>query len=179
MLSFARGNIGVIYLYHGTDRDFDAPDPGKGREGTDFGQGFYLTPNLASATNMAKRVARRKNSDSSIVICYALDEQAMVSTGLKVRGFANIEPEWLRFVVANRYFQHDAADHNLDKRWDVVHGFIADDRIVKLLDGLVKGISTEDEVIQALIDSQFKSIQYSFHTATAVSLLKKVEVKHV
>lgn len=52
----------MIYLYHGTDLEFDTPIPERGRRGTDFGQGFYLTPHLESAVNMAHRVARRKNS---------------------------------------------------------------------------------------------------------------------
>ena len=30
-------------LYHGTVHKFDAPDPGMGREATDFGVGFYAT----------------------------------------------------------------------------------------------------------------------------------------
>lgn len=169
----------MIYLYHGTDLEFDLPNPEMGRRGTDFGQGFYLTPHIESAVNMARRVARRKNSQGAVVICYSLDENQLVSAGLRIRSFLNIEPGWLRFVVANRYFQQDAPDHNLDKRWDVVHGFIADDRIVRLLDALVKGFTTEDEVLKTLRMAQFKSIQYSFHSAAAVSLLKKIEVKHV
>ena len=128
---------------------------------------------------MAHRVARRKNSPESVVMCYALDENQLVSSGLRIRSFLNIEPEWLRFVVANRYFQQDASDHNLDKRWDIVHGFIADDRIVRLLDALVKGSATEEDVLKALRMAQFKSVQYSFQSETAISLLKKMEVKHV
>jgi len=169
----------MIYLYHGTDREFDIPIPSKGRKGTDFGQGFYLTPNLESAVNMAHRVARRKNSPESVVMCYTLDENQLASADLRIRSFLNIELGWLRFVVANRYFQQDASDHNLDGRWDVVHGFIADDRIVRLLDALVKGSTTEEEVLKALRRSQFKSFQYSFHSDASVSLLKKIEVKHV
>ena len=169
----------MIYLYHGTDLEFDTPVPERGRKGTDFGQGFYLTPHLESAVNMAHRVARRTNSLESVVMCYSLDENQLVSAGLRIRSFLNIEPEWLRFVVANRYFQQDAPDHNLDGHWDVVHGFIADDRIVRLLDALVKGTTTEDEVLRALRLAQFKSIQYSFHSEAAISLLKKVEVRHV
>ena len=59
----------MIYLYHGTDLEFDTPIPERGRKGTDFGQGFYLTPHLESAVNMAHRVARRKNSLESVVMC--------------------------------------------------------------------------------------------------------------
>ena len=169
----------MIYLYHGTDLEFDTPVPERGRKGTDFGQGFYLTPHLESAVNMAHRVARRTNSLESVVMCYSLDENQLVSAGLRIRSFLNIEPEWLRFVVANRYFLQDAPDHNIDKRWDVVHGFIADDRIVQLLDGLMKGTTSEEDVLKTLRASRFKSVQYSFHSVTAVSLLKRIEVKHV
>ena len=169
----------MIYLYHGTDKEFDTPIPEKGRRGTDFGQGFYLTPDFTSAVNMAHRVARRRNASESVVMCYVLDENQLASSGLRIRSFTNIEQGWLRFVVANRYFQQSAPDHNLDKRWDFVHGYIADDRIVRLLDALVKGTTTESEVLRALIAAQFKSVQYSFHSEAAVSLLKRIEVKHV
>ena len=81
----------MIYLYHGTDREFDTPIPDRGRKGTDFGQGFYLTPDLASAVNMAHRVARRRNASESVVMCYALDENQLASAGLRVRSFTNIE----------------------------------------------------------------------------------------
>ena len=50
----------MIYLYHGTDLEFDTPIPERGRRGTDFGQVFYLTPHLESAVNMAHRVTRRE-----------------------------------------------------------------------------------------------------------------------
>ena len=39
----------MITLYHGTNEPFDAPDPNRGRRGTDFGQGFYLTPHSRKA----------------------------------------------------------------------------------------------------------------------------------
>ena len=169
----------MIYLYHGTDADIDIPDPGRGRKGTDFGQGFYLTPDFDSATKMAHRVARRKNVSNSVVICYALDENRLASAGLHVRSFLNIEASWLRFIVANRYLLADAPDHNLAARWDVVQGFIADDRIVQLLDALVRGAATEEDVLKALRTARFKAVQYSFHTCAAVSLLDKIEVKHV
>ena len=35
-----------MILYHGTNCDVRKPDPRKGHRGTDFGQGFYLTPDM-------------------------------------------------------------------------------------------------------------------------------------
>ena len=46
----------MIYLYHGTDTEIIVPLHDKGRKGTDFGQGFYLTPNLESAVNRLKKM---------------------------------------------------------------------------------------------------------------------------
>ena len=43
----------MITLYHDTNEPFDVPDPNRGRRGTDFGQGFYLTPDFVSAANIA------------------------------------------------------------------------------------------------------------------------------
>ena len=43
----------------------------------------------------------------------------------------------------------------------------------------VKGTTTEETVLRTLLAPRFKSVQYSFHSATAVSLLKRIEVKHV
>ena len=41
-------------LYHGTVHEFDAPDPGMGREATDFGVGFYATDSERMADDWLK-----------------------------------------------------------------------------------------------------------------------------
>ena len=42
-----------------------------------------------------------------------------------------------------------------------------------------KGTSSEDDVLKTLRSARFKSVQYSFHSAAAISLLKRIEVKNV
>ena len=64
----------MIHLFHGTNVVFDVVDPLKGRRGTDFGQGFYLTPNQESAKRMAQRVATRKGG-GAVVMHYVLCEE--------------------------------------------------------------------------------------------------------
>ena len=169
----------MIYLYHGTNAEFASPDPKRGRRGTDFGQGFYLTPNFDSARRMAERVARRQGTTGGVVLCYALEDSSLSNGGLQVRTFLDINAEWLRFVVANRYADLSATDHNLDSRWDIVHGLVADDRVVQILDDLRRGFSTEDEVLRKLRAAPFRTIQYSFHTQRAIERLCLTEVKHV
>lgn len=169
----------MIYLYHGTNAEFASPDPKRGRRGTDFGQGFYLTPNFDSACRMAERVARRQGAAGGVVLCYALEDSVLSDGDLQVRTFLDINAEWLRFVVANRYADLSASDHNLDARWDVVHGLVADDRVVQILDDLRRGFSTEEEVLRKLRAAPFRTIQYSFHTQRAIERLRLTEVKHV
>lgn len=48
-------------LYHGTVHEFDAPDPGMGREATDFGVGFYATDSERMAESF--RVQRYDKRD--------------------------------------------------------------------------------------------------------------------
>jgi hypothetical protein len=169
----------MIYLYHGTNAEFASPDPKRGRRGTDFGQGFYLTPNFDSARRMAERVARRQGTAGGVVLCYSLEDSVLSDGGLQVRTFLDIDAEWLRFVVANRYADSSAVDHNLDARWDVVHGLVADDRVVQILDDLRRGFSTEEEVLRKLRAAPFRTVQYSFHTTRAIERLRLTEVKHV
>lgn len=58
----------MIYLYHGTDMDFDIPLPSKGRKGTDFGQGFYLTPDKALRTARFKSVQYSFHTDAAVAL---------------------------------------------------------------------------------------------------------------
>ena len=166
----------MICLYHGTNVVFDLIDPLKGRRGTDFGQGFYLTPNAESAMRMARRVAMRKGGDP-VVLCYEVNEQDFC--GLCVRGFPMIDLAWLRFIVANRYGIFSAAEHNLDRHLDIVHGLVADDKVVQILDDLRQELISENEALDKLRAAPFQTVQYSFHTERAVALLKQMEVRHV
>lgn len=169
----------MIYLYHGTDEVVGPIDPRRGRRGTDFGQGFYLTPSFDSAKRMALRTARWKGVQRGVVLRYAVDESERAFASLKIRSFPCIALDWLRFVVANRFRDATADDHNLDARWDVVRGLVADDWVVQILDDLRQGFATEDETLKKLQSAPFQTVQYSFHTLRAVACLKLQEVAHV
>ncbi|MBR6251125.1 MAG: DUF3990 domain-containing protein [Bacteroidales bacterium] len=45
-------------LYHGTNIDIECIDLAKGLTHKDFGKGFYVTPDKATAARMAKKKAR-------------------------------------------------------------------------------------------------------------------------
>ena len=168
----------MIHLFHGTNVVFDAVDPLKGRRGTDFGQGFYLTPNQESAKRMAQRVATRKGG-GAVVMHYGVDESCLSNGDLSVRQFPVIDLSWLRFIVANRYNLLSAAEHNLQRRFDIVNGLVADDKVVQILDDLRNEMISEEDALARLRAAPFQTVQYSFHTERAVAYLNRLEVVNV
>ena len=169
----------MIKLYHGTDCLFDAPNLAKCNPNKDFGRGFYLTPDLAAAKRMAERANERDgwSGGPRYVLTYLLDEVAIAD--LKVRRFAlPLDEECARFVMANRLPRAKAADHNRDNRYDLVIGPVADDKMVGLFKMFERGIWTIERVVEELRYKKL-TVQYSFHTAKALSKLTFKEAKRV
>lgn len=169
----------MIKLYHGTDCLFDAPDLAKCNPNKDFGRGFYLTPDLAAAKRMAERANERDgwSGGPRYVLAYLLDEAAIAD--LTVKRFAlPLNEECARFVMANRLPRARAADHNRDNRYDLVIGPVADDKMVGLFKMFERGIWTIERVVEELRYKKL-TVQYSFHTAKALSKLTFKEAKRV
>ena len=57
-----------MILYHGINQDIETIDLTKGLRHKDFGMGFYLTPDKATATRMADRKNVEPLHDFDIVI---------------------------------------------------------------------------------------------------------------
>ena len=166
----------MTVLYHGTNVRFEMPDVDAGREGMDFGKGFYLTPSLDTAKKQADRVVAYAGG-SPVVLAFEFDEDAARRDGA-VRDYPHLDRTWVHFVMANRLGDESAADHNLDRRYPIVHGHVADDRLMQILDDYENGDLTIEEVEQKLITAQFKAFQYSFHASSAIKYLHpKGEVK--
>ena len=169
----------MITLYHGTNEPFDAPDPNRGRRGTDFGQGFYLTPDFDSAVNIAGLSVVRAGFGRKVVMRYEFDEDRAVALGLSRRRFPSLDEEWMAFVIANRMGDRTASDHNIDRLYDVVDGFVADDKIVTLLRRYQMGELTQGDILKILQQRPWRTTQYSFHTRKAIMCLCRKEVKYV
>lgn len=166
-------------LYHGTDSFFERPDLTKCRPFKDFGRGFYLSPDLAVAKRMAERCALRSNWQGASRYVYVYDFDETNLGDLKVRRFDPVVDEsFARFVMANRQTRTQSADHNRDNRYDIVIGLIADDKMGVLFRRFEDGEVTLDYLIKEL---KFKklTLQYSFHTSKALSLLALREVRRV
>jgi len=169
----------MIVLYHGTNETFDTPDPNRGRKGTDFGQGFYLTPDFDSAANIAELSVARAGTGRKTILAYEFDESMAVSLGLNRRNFSALDAEWMAFVIANRIGDRKAADHNVDHLYDVVSGLVADDRIVALLRRYQRGELTQEDILKILQQRPWRTMQYSFHSRKAIMCLRFKEVCYV
>lgn len=87
----------MITLYHGTNMPFNAPDPNRGRRGTDFGQGFYLTPDFDSAAKIAGLSVVRAGHGRKTVLRYDFDEARAGILGLRSRHFPALDAQWMSF----------------------------------------------------------------------------------
>lgn len=169
----------MITLYHGSNELFDVPDPSRGRRGTDFGQGFYLTPDFDSAAGVAGLSVMRSGCGRKIVLCYDFDEDTAIELGLKRRSFGVLDAVWMAFAIANRMADRTATDHNIDGLYDVVDGLVADDKIVMLLRRYQRGELTQDDILGILRQRPWRTVQYSFHSRKAVMCLSRKEVVYV
>ena len=64
----------MIKLYHGSNMAIERIDLSIGRKGKDFGQGFYLSPNIAQAQRMAQIAVEREGFGTPTVTTYLFDE---------------------------------------------------------------------------------------------------------
>ena len=158
-------------LYHGSNTDIEAIDLTRGLRHKDFGKGFYLTPERATAIRMAQKKARLFGGTATL-ITYEMDDTALQSD-LKVKIFPEKAcVEWLVFVDANRDRKTIAPIHN----YDIVVGPIADDGVVLQLTNFREGIYTPEQAALQLQD-KFLDQQYYFGTEQALSFLHKTNVE--
>ena len=167
-----------MILYHGSNCDVTIPDLKRGRRGLDFGQGFYLTPDMNSARSMAGNAVRREGCGCRTINVYEFDETTARDAGLSIRCFPEMNLEWMTFVIANRVSDRNAVDHNLDSLYDVVSGCIADDRIQALIRTYCAGMTTVEQILKVLLDRPWRVLQYSFHSKRALRHLRLKEVWH-
>ena len=125
-------------LFHTSNMEIREPDVVRGRKNADFGQGFYLTPDLDFACRWASRDA--------IVNEYEFDE-----SGLLIHRFARDE-DWFRYIFENRRAKDSLAV-------DVVVGPIANDTIFETFGVISSGfLKPEDAMKLLMIGPEFTQI---------------------
>ncbi len=119
-----------MILYHGTNIDIQSINLALCRPYKDFGKGFYTTEITEQAQKMAIRVARIYGG-SPIVNIYEIDDDFMENEELNILNLGKVPSEkWAVFVMNNRsklFADYGSEDCNLDCKYDIVSGSIADD----------------------------------------------------
>ena len=114
-----------------------------------------------------------------IVTIYEVDDDILEKDELNTRSFSMIPTiEWARFIVNNRnrdFKDFDSRESNIDCKYDVVLGPVADDAIASKIRRFM-GESLDEEGLVRKLTYKKLNDQYSFHTDRAIAYLRKVGV---
>jgi len=167
-----------MLLYHGSNIDIKEIDLAMCRPYKDFGRGFYLTVKKDQAEKMANRVARIYGG-SPVLNIYEIADSFKDTEGLNIKDFGDeTSPEWAQFVRNNRnkkFRDYSSLECNLDNKYDIVIGPIADDDMALLFRQYENGMITFENMLNGMIYKKTTN-QFSFHTEKAIVMLKKVGV---
>ena len=121
-----------MIIYHGGTIVVERPEVSKGREGLDFGKGFYATDLRWQAESWANRMARIR-MENGVVNVYEFDERA-AKEKFSYKKFGEYDIEWLNFIVANR-----RGDVIVDD-YDIVEGGVANDRVIDTVEAYMSNM---------------------------------------
>lgn len=144
-------------LYHVGFNIIDEIDLKRGRINADFGQGFYLSPNL----DFSKKWAGISNDHDTIINYYSLSTE-----GLKILEFKEKNKEWLDYIFKNRNGYKD-----LYKEYDLIIGPISNDTIFDLYGIITSGLINKDTALK-ILDNAPLYYQVVIKTDKAKSQLK-------
>jgi len=164
-----------MILFHGSNLEIDQIDLNFCRPYKDFGKGFYTTELEEQAVNMAKRTIRIFGG-KPFVTKFSIDDKEFENGNISQKIFNAPTNEWALFIInnRNRNFTNIASlECNLDNKYGIVRGPVANDDIRLLFDLFEDKIITIEELTKRL---EYKELtnQISFHTDNAVKLLKKI-----
>ena len=175
-----------MILYHGTDRAsaLDIEKAGirldRGRMRVDFGRGFYLTPDHATARQMA---IRKAIPDEPYIVSIDFDERLARQNGW-IKEFPDCDLRWAQFIINNRngesYFKELAdQDNNLSCQYHIIKGRIADGNISEISRTLAaRKQAVTPSVLRAMVEHRYPD-QYSLHTPEVLSLVRSIRIKEI
>ena len=167
-------------LYHGSNVEIFKVELEKCMPYKDFGKGFYTTTLKEQAWRMAKRRAVTEGG-RPIVTIFEIPDELLSENSLNCRVFSDKPSvEWAVFVKNNRdkkFEDISSPECNLDGKYDVVVGPVADDTIGLLVRQFQRGLIDEKYLTEGFSFDKVTN-QYTFHTEKALKYLKKVGVNY-
>jgi len=172
-----------MVLYHGTTEKYarDICQNGvriiKSYKSVDFGMGFYTTPSYDGARKWAIRKAISYRENPSIVKVYA-DETQMKTMLTRFED----DLRWGRFIINNRngilYISKVTfKEHNLDARYDITYGRIADLDVYNIAAELKQSCEMLDD-ISRIFNPKY-AFQYAFHTNKGIKCIEKATYRNL
>lgn len=135
----------MITLYHGSTQVVKLPLVGVGRANVDFGSGFYLTKHKRQAIEWARIVAGRRLSAVPVLNEYVYDNVlAKKMAGKRYKDFGSYSLEWLEYVIDCRQ------KGKLQRKYDVVKGGVANDKVIDTVEDFERGIITAEQALGQL-----------------------------
>lgn len=125
----------AMRLYHTGFAVIPSPDLLRGRKNADFGQGFYLTNDVA----FSRRWARHRSGKVTYLNSYTLDR-----AGLRVKEFTR-DGAWFDYIFGNRRGEKDALTE-----YDVIIGPIANDIIYDTWGITTSGFLPREQALRLL-----------------------------
>ncbi len=167
-------------LYHGSNMEIEKVDLLKCMPYKDFGRGFYTTMLKEQAWRMAKR--RVKISGGvPVVTIYEIPDDLLEKEELNCKIFPDKPTlEWAIFIKNNRdkhFVETDSLECNIDCKYDVVVGPVANDTVGLLIRQFSRG-TINAEYLKKEFDFGRLTNQYTFHTDQALVYLKKAGVEY-
>ncbi|MBR5566150.1 MAG: DUF3990 domain-containing protein [Roseburia sp.] len=180
-------------VYHGTllrhavDICNNGIDLNKSKKYLDFGRGFYVTPDIEMAKNMARRAlefekrAKRGNDAFPAVMTFEYKE----CQELNYKKFEFEDINWAKFIMANRLTldvvqKLGLIDSNADLKYDIIIGGTADGSVANIASNLRFGTLKPEEFELNLSDFLKKDgssfgIQIVFCTERALSCIEYIK----
>lgn len=126
-------------IYHASDVIVEKPDIKHSRANLDFGKGFYATIIREQAERYAQKFILRKRK--GILNIYEYNP----TDSLNIKRFETYDGEWLDFVAACRM------GGNIFRKYDVISGGIANDRVFNTLDLYFSNQMSKEETLKRLM----------------------------
>lgn len=176
--------MALMTLYHGTDIESakvickgPGIDLSRCNDKTDFGKGFYTTDNFERAVKWAKRKAAVRISKPAVItVLFDIDSASDI-----IERFSD-DLRWGRFVINNRnglnYIKKVSfKDNNLDARYHITYGRVADIDVVDVAEELKENgfmLSSLDEILNLEYPQQIV-----FHTSESLFYIKQMSYRLV
>ena len=174
-------------VYHGTIKQSadniirNGIDLSKSKDRLDFGKGFYTTPNLEYAVNTAfsKNIKAKNQRFEERFIGAVLEFEYDIEFDMRIMSFDCRSLNWGQFIINNRNgYEYISSikykNHNLDNKYDIVIGAIADGGIVLISDNL---LILNDAMSYSELDNikyKMETMQISFHTLKSLDCMKYI-----